>query len=251
MAKYINTKDYLNNPSSRVPVCLCLDLSGSMGTIEGGDYYYTGVTKFIDGEEYNIVEGGTSRLDELQEGIDLLFKAIKDDEMAIDAAEIAIVGFDDEARCLLDFNHIENQVIPKLQSRGGTAMGEGVNLALKKLEERKAFYKSKGIQYYQPWLVLMTDGVNNGSNSELNEAIDQTVRLINNRKLTIFPIGIGKEADMNTLRRFSPNRKPLRLKGLNFKEFFQWLSQSISRTSVSNPGEKVVLPSYDGWGQLD
>lgn len=251
MARYINTTDLSNNPSTRVPVCLCLDLSGSMGTIEGGDYRSTGRFEIIDGQQYEIVEGGTSRLDELQKGIDLLFDSIRSDEMAVDAAEIAIVGFNDTARCLLDFNHIENQHIPVLQAEGQTAMGEGVMLALKLLEDRKKFYRSKGIQYFQPWLVLMTDGEDNGSPFELNDAIEQTANLVNSRKLTIFPIGIGQEADMDTLRRFSPKMSPMRLKGLNFKEFFQWLSQSISRTSVSNPGESIPLPKTDGWGTLE
>ena len=250
MSTYINTIDVTNNPSTRVPVCLCLDLSGSMGTIEGGDFCSTGRYEIIDGNEYEIVEGGTSRLDELQKGIEMLFDAIREDEMAIDAAEIAIVGFDDSARCILDFNHIENQHLPRLQATGNTAMGEGVNLALKLLEDRKAFYRSKGIQYYQPWLVLMTDGENNGSPIELNSAIEKTVSLINERKLTIFPIGIGDEADMETLKKFSPNRAPMKLQGLKFKEFFLWLSQSISRTSVSKPGEKVSLPDPGGWGTL-
>ena len=78
-----------------------------------------------------------------------------------------------------------------------------------------------------------------------------TVKKVNSAKLAVFPIGIGKDADMNTLAKFSPKRPPLRLKGLNFKEFFQWLSQSISRTSVSKQGERIVLPPVESWGTLD
>ena len=36
MANYLSKdKDLVNNPSARVPICLCLDLSGSMNTVEG------------------------------------------------------------------------------------------------------------------------------------------------------------------------------------------------------------------------
>ena len=252
MAKYLNSDDLANNPAARVPVCLCIDLSGSMGTVEEGTYKYTGKQKEIDGKVYDIVQGGISRIDKLQEGIQLFFDAIKDDDMAIDAAEVAIVGFSDDAKCVLNFNHIENQEIPKLcLGNDYTNMGEGVKLALKMLDDRKELYKSKGIQYYQPWLVIMTDGENNGDINELQEAIDMTVKKVNSAKLAVFPIGIGKDADMNTLAKFSPKRPPLRLKGLNFKEFFQWLSQSISRTSVSKQGERIVLPPVESWGTLD
>ncbi len=37
-------------------------------------------------------------------------------------------------------------------------MGAGVEQALNILEKRKAEYSSKGVDYYQPWMVLMTDG---------------------------------------------------------------------------------------------
>lgn len=98
----------------------------------------------------------------------------------------------------------------------------------------------------------MTDGEPNGSESELNRAIARTNDLASHRKLTIFPIGIGDEADMQCLKKFSPRRPPLKLKGMNFKEFFEWLSASVSRTSQSMPGDVVKL-DLDGiktWGEL-
>ena len=57
---------------------------------------------------------------------------------------------------------------------------------------------------------------------------------------------------MNTLARFSPLRAPLKLKGLRFKEFFAWLSQSVSRVSQSALGESVMLDTagIQGWGEL-
>ena len=251
MTKYVNSDDLANNPATRVPVCLCLDLSGSMDIVEEGTYKETGERKVIDGRVVKVVEGGITRRDLLQEGLKLFFDAIKDDDMAIDAAEIAIVGFSDDAKCVLNFNHVENQEIPELSlGKDYTKMGEGVMLALKMLDERKELYKSKGIQYYQPWLVIMTDGENNGDAAIMQQAIDLTTQKVNDGKLTVFPIGIGKKADMNTLAKFSPKRKPLMLKGLKFKEFFQWLSQSIARTSVSKPGQKLVLPPVEAWGTL-
>ena len=99
----------------------------------------------------------------------------------------------------------------------------------------------------------MTDGEPNGSNAELERAISRTTDLANHRKLTIFPIGIGDDADMKCLGRFSPRRSPLRLKGANFKEFFEWLSKSVEKTSQSMPGDKIKLDTegIKGWADLD
>ncbi|MEG2246549.1 MAG: VWA domain-containing protein [Romboutsia sp.] len=223
----IRMEDLVENPTARVPVCLCLDISGSM-----------------DGEPIR----------ELNEGIRLFYDAIKEDEIATYAAEISIVTFDSRAVCVEDFANIDRQEnIPTLRAGGLTFMGEGVNLALDLLEKRKQEYQDKGVEYYQPWLVLMTDGAPNGNSIELNKAISRTNELVDNKKLTVFPIGIGNHADMSTLEKFSPRRQPLRLKGLNFKEFFEWLSQSVVKTSQSMPGESIQLDleGLKGWVNLE
>jgi uncharacterized protein YegL len=222
----IRLEDLVNNPTPRVPVCLCLDTSGSM-----------------DGPP----------IEELNEGVKLFYDAIREDETAMHSAEISIVTFGGSAKLLEDFANIDRQPeAPVLEADGMTPMGEAINLALDCLEKRKQEYKDKGVDYYQPWLVLMTDGAPNGSSSELSRAIARTVEMVNERRLTVFPIGIGPDADMDVLKQFSPKRSPLRLKGLKFREFFAWLSKSVSKTSQSTPGEKVPLDTegIKGWGEL-
>lgn len=219
-------EDLVNNPTTRVPVCLCLDTSGSM-----------------DG----------APIEELKSGVRLFYDAIRDDEVALYSAEVCIVTFGGDAHCVADFSGLERQTeTPSLIASGITPMGEAVNLALDLLERRKQEYRDQGVDYFQPWLVLMTDGEPNGNPSELERAIKRTSDAVRQKKLTVFPIGIGQNADMRTLASFSPNRSPLRLQGLKFQEFFQWLSQSVSRTSQSIPGESVPLDyeGIKGWAEL-
>src|SRR5690606_6514059 len=119
------------------------------------------------------------------------------------------------ASLIQDFASIENlKRIESIDASGGTALGEGVNLALDTLEQRKMIYSNAGVLYYQPWLVLMTDGQPNGRPEELKRAIERVTEMVAQKKLTVFPIGIGADADMTVLARFSPNRDPLRLRGL-------------------------------------
>ncbi len=222
----VRLEDLVNNPTARVPICLCLDTSGSMS-------------------------GRT--INELNKGVRLFYDAIREDETALYSAEICIVTFGDAAECISDFASLEVRPdAPILTADGLTPMGEAVNIGLDLLEKRKNEYKARGVDYYQPWLVLMTDGGPNGRPSELSRAIKRTVDLVNQKKLTVFPIGIGSEADMNVLASFSPKKPPLKLKGLNFREFFEWLSKSVSKTSQSTPGEKVELDleAIKGWGEL-
>lgn len=222
----VRLEDLVNNPTARVPVCLCLDTSGSMGGMP---------------------------IDELNEGVRLFYEAIREDETALYSAEVSIVTFGGNAQCIVDFASLEVQPnAPTLTAYGMTPMGEAVNIGLDLLEQRKNEYKERGVDYYQPWLVLMTDGVPNGDSTELYRAINRTVDLVNQKKLTVFPIGIGSDADVNVLAQFSPKRPPLKLQGLKFREFFAWLSKSVSKTSQSTPGESVKLDVEEikGWGVL-
>lgn len=254
MDDFLRLEDLVNNPTARVPVCLCLDTSGSMARVVGGDIRQTGEQVFEDGRMWNVVTGGVTAIDELNDGVRTFYDELRDDEVAQFSAEICVVSFGGKAELVMDFANLDRQTdFRRLTAKGDTPMGEAVNLALDCLEARKKEYQSKGVDYYQPWLVLMTDGSPDGSSpAELERAVRRTVDLVKNRRLTVFPIGIGPEADMAVLGRFSPARTPLRLRGTKFREFFQWLSQSVSRTSMSMPGENVPLDKDGimGWKEL-
>lgn len=222
----IDKSDLIDNPTPRVAVALCIDTSGSMA----GD-----------------------KIRELVEGINLFYDAIRGDEDASDAAEVSIVEFNSGAKLIQDFAGIERLPgVSSITPSGATYMGEGVTLALDTLERRKRTYSDNGVLYYQPWLVLLTDGQPNGDRAVLDEAVRRVDEAVAAKKLTVFPIGIGADADMTALARFSPTRPPLRLKGLAFREFFEWLSKSVSRVSQSTPGDSVKLDvqGIDGWGEI-
>lgn len=212
----LRQKDLITNPTTRLPVCLCLDTSYSMS----GD-----------------------PIAELNKGVAFFFDAIKSDEIARYSVELSIITFDSKAECILDFANIDRQIIPNLSVNGATSMGEGVELSLDLLEARKAEYSKKGVDYYQPWMVLMTDG---HPTDDVSVAIDRVTKLATDKKLTLFSVAIGDSADISILKEFSTMKDNLVLKVTSaeyFKEFFDWLSQSVSVASQSVPGDKPTLPN--------
>jgi len=221
----IDKDDLLSNPTNRVPIGLCLDVSPSM----------TGTP-----------------IAELNAGVELLFNALKEDRLARLSAEVAIVAFATSAEVILDFRSLDRVEAPPTLVVGGasTDLGAGVSLVLDILDDRKNTYKETGMDYFQPWLVLMTDG--QPTSDEHFRSAPRTCDLEEKGKLVVFPIGIGEAADMNVLAMFSKKRQPLRLKGLDFPEFFEWLSKSVVRVSQSRPGEKVQLDTdgIKGWADI-
>ena len=223
---FFEEDDLATNPAPRVPICLCLDTSGSM-------------------------EG--RRCEELRKGVEKFYNSIKADEVAINSAEVCIITFGGKAKCISEFKTLSQITeLPSFDVRGETPLGEAVNMALDKLEDRKEEYRENGVDYFQPWLVIMTDGFATGLQSEFDRAIKRVGKLVEARRLTIFPIGVGSSADMEGLNRLSPKRKALKLKGLNFQDFFEWLSQSVCRVSQSVVGEKITLDveAIKSWSEL-
>lgn len=225
----ITINDLVENPTARVPICLVLDVSPSMSVHHKGD--------------------AASAMEALNEGVVAFFKAIEDDEMARYAADIAIVTFSDTAEGIVDFGPVGTPPPQLVVRGGGTSIGTAVKLALDALDHRKTQYQRTGVDYYQPWLVLMTDGAPTDST---HVTVAPIVReFVERKKLSVFPIGIGSEADLSTLAQFTP-RKPLRLHGLKFAEFFEWLSRSVAATSRSTVGEdvKLDLDGLNSWATL-
>lgn len=189
-------ENLVENPTPRVPICFCLDVS------------------VFSEENY---------IQELNSGLRLFYNTIKKDELASNSIEICIVTFGGtEVVCETDFASLALRPEPPVLFEYGMAsIGEAVNRSLDLLEKRKDEYKKSGVDFYQPWLVLVTKQQSNYNGEEYCRAVCRTVKLVNTKKLTVFPIAIGPEIDTKVLAQFSPKRFPLHLQGLKFKDFFQ------------------------------
>jgi uncharacterized protein YegL len=177
----------------------------------------------------------------LNEGLLAFQQSIQEDSLASRRVEVAIVTFGSGGvQKIQDFVTGGDFAAPLLQAGGTTPMGEAIRLALEMVRERKATYRENGVLYYQPWVVMITDGA---PTDEWKTAA-QAVRGEEAAKgLSFFAIAVGA-ANLQILSEISV-RQPMKLDGLNFVELFVWLSQSQKRVSANKVGEQTALPAVN------
>jgi uncharacterized protein YegL len=176
-------------------------------------------------------------IDELNMGLRAFQEDLTEDSLASRRVEIAIVTFGNGGVTKVqDFVTVDQFTPPELSTGGVTPMGEAINLGLDLVEHRKAEYKSNGISYYQPWVLLVTDGA---PTDDWRNAAQRAQAEANARRVTFFAVGV-RNADMKVMSQIT--QRALKLDGLRFKDLFVWLSQSQKRVSGSKPGDQTALP---------
>ncbi|WP_223881690.1 vWA domain-containing protein [Affinibrenneria salicis] len=213
----------VDNSEQRTPLILVLDSSGSM-----------------DGEP----------IEQLNAGLKLLEAELKDDVIAAKRVRILVIEYGGYDQCTvhgdwcdaMDFN------APELRANGTTPMGQAVSLALAEIEAEKQRFKQAGVAYTRPWLFLMSDGLPTDS-WENAAALCRQAEAGN--KTAVFPIMVdGASPEVMGSFTNSGLNGVKKLKGLQFKELFMWLSASMQVVSQSTPGGSAQLPSTDSWASV-
>lgn len=207
----------LNN-TTRVPIAVLLDLSGSMA----------------------------GEIPLLESAVKDFFKSLQKDPIASQSALVSVIGFGStgQEKQFTDFIEAEQfeptQLV--LNTLGLTATGSAIKYALNKLETKKQEFQQLAIDYYQPWLVLMTDG---GSTDPeiLAEQIKQVHNLINSKKLNVVCVGIGECVNEEELASIHPSKIFIQVKdaGTDFSKFFEWLGKSVVAMSNSVAGQAPTI----------
>ncbi|NEP85556.1 MAG: VWA domain-containing protein [Okeania sp. SIO2C2] len=213
--------EFAENPEPRCPCVLLLDTSASM----------TG-----------------KAIQALNEGLETFRNNLITDDLAKKRVEVAIISFDNQIKILQEFITADQFENPVLTAQGQTYMGTAINKALDMIAARKLEYRNNGITYYRPWIFLITDGEPQGESEKVvKEATERIREEEDNKHVAFFAVGV-EGANMDKLGEIAL-RTPLKLRGLDFREMFIWLSASMQQVSHSKVDEQVALPP-PGWGTV-
>ena len=213
----INASDFGSSTKRRLPICFCLDTSGSMMG---------------------------NPIQQLNQGLSNFIASIKANDDTRSATDIAIITFGSSVDIVMPFGKIGNEGLPEIKaSTTMTPIGEGILTALELLNARKEGYKEQGIKYYQPWLVVITDGAPQGPNAMANMelAIKACNELEKDDKLVIFNIGVGNSVDFDILKRVSVKRaEPISVSSGDFGKLFEFLGSSSSSVVSSGISDDAL-----------
>lgn len=207
------------NPEPRCPCLLLLDTSASMS-------------------------GAPIR--ELNEALQLFKGELTADSMTAKRVEVAIVTFG-PVELVSEFSAVHYFNPPHLSANGDTPLGKAVETGIELLKKRKQRLRENGVDLYRPWIFLITDGEPTDDWRHLTQLIKQGEE---QKSFLFFALAVNN-ARLDVLNQISA-RAPMRLKGIEFRPLFRWLSDSLKAVSHSNPGDKVGLPDYKpyGWAEV-
>ncbi len=177
----------------------------------------------------------------LEKGLKAYREFLANDPEAKLIVETCIITFSDEATVVQPFSGVDQLPDVELEAGGWTSMGAAVDLAIEQIDQRKQHYKDEGIDYYRPFLVVITDGgpTDLRGKRRFEACAAQIKEGAEERKF--IPLFFGtKNANFDKLKRLAGDAgRVTGIDGARFDEFFQWLSKSVSGIKESKPGDVV------------
>ena len=195
MSNLFDPSKFTASKAKPLPVILLLDVSGSMSQVISDDFQRTGKTVFRDGKNWEIVEGGTTRIQLLNEAVRKMIVTLAREEGMGHEFLVSIITFGGQARFHLQPTAAKEVQWRDLTTEGDTPLGEALRTAKDLVEDKQ---KTPG-RAYRPAVILVSDGQ---PTDEWESQLADFVTSGRSSKCDRMAMGIGAGADNHMLGKF-------------------------------------------------
>lgn len=185
------------------------------------------------------------QIQQVEEGMATIIKAIKTDPYAIETVWISIIVFAGQAKTLVPLQEVVSFYPPKFPIGGGTSLSKGLGHLM--FQMRKDIVKTTTEQKgdWKPIVFLFTDGVPTDDTQNAIAEWKQNWQ----RTANMVAISFGDSADTRILAELTEN--VLHFKNAttdDYNKFFKWVTDSIKTSSISveNNESGFELAKLDG-----
>ncbi|QNN43388.1 TerY-C metal binding domain-containing protein [Pedobacter roseus] len=185
------------------------------------------------------------QIQQVEEGMATIIKAIKTDPYAIETVWISIIVFAGQAKTLVPLQEVVSFYPPKFPIGGGTSLSKGLGHLM--FQMRKDIVKTTMEQKgdWKPIVFLFTDGVpTDDTKSAIAEWKQNWKRTVN-----MVAISFGNSTDTRILAELTENVLQFKNAGTeDYNKFFKWVTDSIKTSSISveNNESGFELAKLDG-----
>ncbi len=242
-----------------LPVFLLLDVSGSMGeVVDPENVRRTGQTLVSDGKTWELVEGGTTKIQIMNQAVKQVIDTLATEERMETEFLVSIIVFGDRAEQHLPPTAASSVKWTDMTANGNTAMGEALKMA-KELIEDKNVVPSRS---YRPTVVLVSDGQ---PTDEWQVPLESFINDGRSSKCFFMAMGIGEAHGIKVLDRFISKTPVLAevnghvIKNIVFHateadkihDFFLKVTMSVTTRSKSQNPNSVPKSTKSGSSEED
>ena len=242
-SKRFDPSKFTTNKAKPLPVVLLLDVSGSMNEVISDSYERTGQTIVEDGQTWEIVKGGVSRIQVLNQAVTEMIASFAKEEQLEHEFLVSVVTFGASVNIHLPPTKASRVDWTTLSAAGETPLGEAIATA-KKLIEDKETTPSRA---YRPVVVLVSDG---RPTDRWEANLDSFVGTGRSTKCDRIALAIGAGTDEAMLQQFiagTPNPLFHAADAKQILEAFQRVTMSVTvRSKSKDPNQLPGLMASPG-----
>ena len=162
------------------------------------------------------------------------------------SVEICVFCFDDQPVLKVPFGPLDQMKIPVMDCAGLTNTRKALVAAMEYVNQRKQDYRDAALEYYQPWIWLLTDGDSTDANTRDQQEMSaiQTLRSLQDaRKLSFYALAIGDDANLKELAGMHKDGKVYSLDHSDLGKAFEYLTRTVVTRvkDTDNDDEDLVV----------